>query len=266
MSDIRPPVMNRDEYEDLLATAAFGTLTSDEAADLRAYLQAHPESQADLDELRELASTLPLLVDEAAPSTALRGRLEQAVQATHRVARPLHDPEASDAIRPLDFQGAALQKRVRNDAPPAWRNYVWAAAAAILIALVAGAALGRFFFADPDDDTGQTELIAYEMDLATPVPGLTAELTYDPERQLFVLQTENMPHAPEGQVYQIWLIDQDSVPQPKGVMDEATFAVTADMDQYVAFAITVEPGPLGSEAPTSTPFFVAPLTPAPEGT
>ena len=104
------------------------------------------------------------------------------------------------------------------------------------------------------------QTIAYELTLSTPIPDLGAELTYDEDAQIFTLQTENMPAAPEGQVYQVWLIDTECRPQPMGVMADPTFAVAADRDNYTAFAITVEPGPIGSAGPTTPPFFVAPLT------
>ena len=44
-------IANRDEqyYEELLATAAFGTLTPAEAAELRAFLAANPAARAALD-------------------------------------------------------------------------------------------------------------------------------------------------------------------------------------------------------------------------
>ncbi|MDQ3655120.1 MAG: hypothetical protein M3457_08585, partial [Chloroflexota bacterium] len=52
----------------------------------------------------------------------------------------------------------------------------------------------------------------------------------------------------------------ESGAQPVGVMNRSTFAVPAPRDAYDAFAITVEPAPLGSAGPTTDPFFVAPLT------
>jgi len=254
MSHASPPRDDRDAeyYEDLLAAAAFGTLDSDEAAELRAYLESNPDARDALADLRELASMLSLVAGEADPSPALRDRIEGTIASGE--AREMGMP---NGIQPLPVSPEPEPTRLH--APRvAWNASLWAAAAALVIALAAGLVLGRYFFADTENEPAP-EVIAFEM--ATPIPDLTAELTYDPDRELFMLDTENMPHAPAGQVYQVWLIDKANVPQPMGVMERESFAVTADRDDYTAFAITVEPGPLGSEAPTSQPFFVAPLTP-----
>ncbi len=58
--------------------------------------------------------------------------------------------------------------------------------------------------------------------------------------------------AGPGQVYEVWLIGEDGVPAPSGVFDQPTdqHAVVADRDQYDTLAITAEPGPLGTDAPT----------------
>ncbi len=44
------------------------------------------------------------------------------------------------------------------------------------------------------------------------------------------------------------------------------FATVADISKFDALAITVEPGPLGSPAPTTKPFVIAPLQPASSST
>lgn len=256
MNRVNPSVNDRDnqDMEELLAAAAFGTLTPEEAAALEGYLATHPAARAELAELQALAGDLTMLADEVEPPATLRGQIEQAILAT-----PQEPAAPTDRFQPLNMTTAPAAPATAPIPFPGWRRYAWAAAAAVLIALVAGVLIDRFLLQDTDE--GDAQVIAYKIDLATPAPNLSAELTYDPDQRLFVLETENMPAAPQGQVYQIWLIDQNNVPQPKGVMTEPTFAVAADRGQYAAFAITVEPGPLGSEEPTSQPFFVAPLTP-----
>ena len=69
-----------------------------------------------------------------------------------------------------------------------------------------------------------------------------------------------MPEPPQGHVYQAWLIDAAG-PVPVGVMnpDQGEFASAADRSQFQTFAITVEPGPLGNDAPTTDPILVAHL-------
>ena len=86
------------------------------------------------------------------------------------------------------------------------------------------------------------------------------ELIYIPDRQIGVLRTASLPPLLPGQVYQMWLI-KDGRPVGAGVFTASAGDVAIDLDrtQYQAFALTREPGPIGSSAPTSDPFAIAPL-------
>lgn len=261
MNVVDPAVNDRNDqyYEVLLGAAAFGTLSAAEAVELEGYLATSAAARAELAEFRMIAGGLTLLADEARPSPDLRRRIEQVVMADVAWARPAQrGPTAppfgngEDGIVPLSTGPASGPKRPT----PLWRPYVWAAAAALLLAVLAGVVLDRLLL-DDNDPASERESIAFN--LTAPIPGLSAELTYDPEDQLFILETENMPAAPNDYVYQVWLIDE-SGPQPVGVMNRSSFYVPAERNAYQAFAITVEPAPLGSAGPTTDPFFVAPLT------
>lgn len=252
------------DYESLLGAAAFGTLTAEEAVGLRDYLATSDAARSELAQLRVIAGDLALLADEREPSPGLRGRIEQVVRAApHTEQQEAVIPAVAaehGGVRPLEFSAQPAPTPIEK--APGWRNYVWAAAASLLIAVLAGVLLDRIFLQATDDDLESRETIAFELNLPTPVADLSAELTYDPDRQLFVLETGNMPEAPDGQIYQVWLIDETAIATPVGVMLDSSFAVAANRDDYAAFAITVEPGPIGSPAPTTEPFFVADLAPA----
>ncbi len=255
-----------DHQEDLLAAAAFGTLSKSEQARFDSLMESSPEFRAEYASLKAFTADLSLLATEADPPPELRDRLEEAITSAPPIPQPL--PPTDDVIELSDQSGPIpinLSTRRANpyDAPksrvPAIPlPYIWAAAAAVVLALVAGVMLDRLFL--QDDDEKPMEEIAFELNVAD-APGFSGELMYDPESQMFMLKTDDMPSAPEGQVYQVWLIDHEGVPQPKGTMDESSFAVMADRDSYQTFAITLEPGPIGSTGPTTDPILVAPLSP-----
>lgn len=258
---VDPTVNDRNDryYEDLLGAAAFGTLSAAEAGEVEAYLAASAPARAVLAELRMIAGGLTLLADEARPSLDLRNRIEHVVMADAAWARPAQGGFRSipggnpdDGIVPLSTVPIPGSKR----RSPLLRPALWAVAAALVLAVLSGVVLDRLLLSE-SDQVNARESIAYT--LTTPIPELSAELTYDADDQLFILETENMPAAPQNHVYQVWLIE-DGVPQPVGVMNQSRFAVPAPRDAYQAFAITVEPAPLGSAGPTTDPFFVAPLT------
>ncbi|MDQ3442574.1 MAG: anti-sigma factor [Chloroflexota bacterium] len=261
MNIVDPTVNDRNDqyYEELLGAAAFGTLNGVEAVELDAYLQTSASARAELAELRMIAGGLSLLADEAPPSPDLRRRIEKVVMADAAWAQPaqssptaLPSTREEDGIVPLSTVPVPGSKRPT----PLLRPWILAAAAALLLAVLAGVVLDRLVLDDNNPDS-ERESIAFN--LTTPIPDLSAALTYDDDDQIFILETENMPPAPLDHVYQVWLIDE-SGPQPVGVMNQSRFVVPGERDAYQAFAITVEPAPLGSAGPTTEPFFVAPLT------
>jgi anti-sigma-K factor RskA len=75
---------------------------------------------------------------------------------------------------------------------------------------------------------------------------------FSPADDLFLVDVRDLPSLEPHQVCEVWLIGEDSVPVPAGVFNQPTDqnAVIAGRDQYGILAITAEPGPLGTEAPT----------------
>jgi len=250
-------------YQDLLGAAAFGTLTADEQRLLKPHLDGCAECQAELRDFRQIASALAVTLDEREPSLELRDRIEASIRQTSGMSAPEPNswpPRGHIGIPP---QESAFAPPVQAPLPPARKptplrtRYVWATAAIVLLAVVAGTLAGRLIFADDSpEDAGESIALQIE----PPIPNASGELTYLPDERVFMLTMHNMPAAPADHVYQVWLIDA-SGPVPVGMVDQASgqFAVAADRSRYDTFAITVEPGPLGSQAPTTTPIITAPL-------
>jgi Anti-sigma-K factor rskA/Putative zinc-finger len=69
-----------------------------------------------------------------------------------------------------------------------------------------------------------------------------------------VLVAEDMPPAPKGKTYQLWLQSPEQVMEPAGLMDsdQRTALLDGDADVAIGAGITVEPNG-GSDAPTSDP-------------
>ncbi|MDQ3540818.1 MAG: anti-sigma factor [Chloroflexota bacterium] len=260
-----------EEFQELLAAAAFGTLTDDEWASLRGHLDGCAECRAELSDFQFIAAALPLTLDELQPEPQLRNRILAMVQHEHRstepptaTAPPVMRGMPDDMPESHEVQGAPppMSRLEPRPAPaaaptPIRRGHLWATAALVLLSLLAGAAVGRFMLADEPDPEPDDETIA--MQFSTPIPNVQGDLMYMPEEQIFKLSMENMPAAPAEHVYQVWLIGE-SGPVSCGVMDSSEFAVAADRAQYNALAITVEPAPLGSPRPTSDPIMTAPFT------
>jgi anti-sigma-K factor RskA len=81
-----------------------------------------------------------------------------------------------------------------------------------------------------------------------------------------LLLANNLPAAPAGKAYELWVIAKDGKPKPSGVFkaDSSGSAMyvskgPVDVSKTAAVAVTLEPES-GSDAPTSKPVIVAPLT------
>ena len=112
------------------------------------------------------------------------------------------------------------------------------------------------------DDTSQTMTAADRVlaaEDATTVAiefpdGARARVVRSVSEEKAVLVTSDMPAAPEGKVYEIWL-QHDDVMVPAGLMpdkSDQTIVLEGDAAAASAAGITVEPDG-GSEAPTSDP-------------
>jgi hypothetical protein len=108
-------------------------------------------------------------------------------------------------------------------------------------------------------DQAQAALAETRFQLAaTAGQGASGEIVYLRERQQAVIVVNGLPALGPGQVYQLWLIT-GGTPQPSTVFLSSTTAVQANLTQFQLAAITIEPGPSGSTAPTTTPIVTANL-------
>jgi anti-sigma-K factor RskA len=86
----------------------------------------------------------------------------------------------------------------------------------------------------------------------------------NPKRGVLFLAS-NLPPAPQGRIYELWIIPKGGAPRPSGLFQSdaagnAMHMVTGPIDiaSTGAFAVSVEPE-AGSPAPTTTPIIVAPV-------
>jgi anti-sigma-K factor RskA len=107
----------------------------------------------------------------------------------------------------------------------------------------------------PQDQTQGPQMIA--LGGAGTEQGVRAKLvTLEGDRA--VLVAENMPPAPEGKTYQIWVIKGDT-PKPSGLFEPKGDSIAAVVENPVegadAVAVTIEPEG-GSQEPTTDPMLV----------
>lgn len=287
---------NHQHFQDLVGGAALGILTAEEHAELMAHIATCAACLQELSEFSAVVELIPLSLDEESPSPTLRNRMQMRIQselslespnargvstipvgygrgssqssspfAAAQEGAPPVDGSARPRRRELagadddhDFVPIPIDavKRSRRRPSPLF----WSIAAIALVAIISGALIGRYFLANNgqnNEDQGQQ----IALNFSPTVTSNTAKLTYFPKTDLLVFSASDLPPTPEGHVYQVWLI-ANKTPQPMGTIGPNGFATVADLNNFDAFAVTVEPGPLGSTAPTTKPFITAPLKPA----
>jgi anti-sigma-K factor RskA len=237
---------------DLLGAFALGAVDAEEGAAVRAHLATCAECQAEMAELWLAVDSLPDTIEPMEPPPALRGRIAAAVSAEAASVQPaqpaLSTPPPPEPGPAINLTPSALEP-VRRPASFWSRATPWAAAAAILLLLSAGLLIWNLRLREQLAATPVAETIALAPTDAAPEAG--GEVTYLPQDDLFLLDVRDLPPLQPDQVYEVWLIGEEG-PVPAGVFDQPTdqHAIVADRDQYETLAITAEPGPLGTEAPT----------------
>ena len=236
---------------DLLGAFALGAVDTEEAAIVRSHLTTCTECQTEIAQLWAMVDVLRGTVEPLDPPPGLRDRIAAAVMAEPASLPPA--PAAPAALRSTPAI-APPERAPEPIRPPVsfWsRATPWMAAAAILLLLSAGLLVWNLQLREQMVSTPVTETIALAPTDAA--PDASGQVTHLPEDNLLILDVRDLPPLQSGQVYEIWLIGEDGVPVPAGVFDQPTdqHAIVADRDRYDTLAITAEPGPLGTEAPTS---------------
>ncbi len=232
----------RRRFDDLKDAYALGALDDDERLEFEGYLAAHPELQAEVDDLSFVTDLLALAPPEYEPPPELRRNLLRKIGGAEE-----------DAALP---SGAPRRAGLRRLLGPAGLM----AAAAVL------AVFGLFIWnaslrGENEDLRGELETRqTYELQgsgEAQDVQGEVVELGSGRA----ILMAEDLPSAPEGKAYETWLI-HDGVPEPAGIFHpqngQTATRIEGSLQGADAVAVTVEPSG-GSSMPTSDPLLTASL-------
>jgi anti-sigma-K factor RskA len=252
--------MNNERFEDLKDAYVLGALPEEERLSFEDYLAAHPERQAEVDELGALAGLLAFSAPEQEPSPELRSRVMEVVEAE---AEPRRIRGRSTFARVGDFLSV--------------RNFALGAAALIVIGLLSWNVMLQDQVQDlqgqVENAQGQVQDLQDELEVAQAQQsqtiklegswaeqGATAEVASMQKNQI-ILVARNMPSVPEDKTCQIWVIEGD-VPKPSGLFQPdgngTATPITNSITKADAIAVTVERAG-GSKKPTSDPVLLAEL-------
>jgi anti-sigma-K factor RskA len=240
--------MDRERFDELKDAFVLGALPEEERRELEEYLAAHPERQAEIDELGAVAGLLALSPREQEPSPELRRSIMDAVEA--------------EAERPRARSGSVLAG-MRGFL--SIRNLALGAATLLVIGLFSWNMVLQGEMRDLQSrvqgmqaSEGDSRMV--ELEGSGPARQASAEVMILEDHRA-VLMAEDMPPVPEDKTFQIWVIEKD-VPRPSGVFevgeDQVAVVVENRVEGADAIAVTVEPEG-GSPQPTTEPMLVAKL-------
>ncbi len=241
--------MNTDEIHGLSGAYAVDAVDAVERAHFEAHMAGCSQCQAEVASLRAAAGELSS-VTFAAPPPSLRESVLRNISSI----RPLPPAvEASTAPTSLESKRAERAHRA-----PLRQWLAGVAAAAVL-------ATGGLVWHPWSSDTGTVQLTAMEQVLQAKdaqrverkIGEATATIVRSSSLKKAVIVTANMPAAPEGKVYELWL-QQGTAMVRAGLMPAGqsnTVLLEGDAASAQAVGITVEPAG-GSDTPTLPPVAV----------
>ena len=217
----------------------------------RARFEAHLETCADCRaEVAGLLEATALLAETSA--TPPPAHVREAVLAGIATVRPLPPVVTNEST------GAASEASRRR-----WTTRSRTGALVAAAAVVAAVGIG-VVVAEPWDDEGTSQnLTAADRVLAAPdaqtvatkVGDATATVVVSRSQGKAVLLTEDMPAAPDGKVYELWLQTPEDDMVPAGLMPPGanqTVLLEGDASDAVGVGITIEPEG-GSKEPSLPP-------------
>jgi Anti-sigma-K factor rskA len=241
---------DHERIEELIAVRALGGLDGEDEQALVAEMATHGPACEDCRRLQaeygEVAGRLAFSLDpEPVPA-----EMEDLVVglATGSAAR----------LTP----GGSGERRARRRGPGGVRLRPLVAIAAAIVLFVGGLAIGTQVTGEgsreiPDD----ARVVAFQGEPG----GGTLSVAFTPGRSGLYIVGADLPAPPEGQVYEVWMIEGDT-PTPGPCLSPAADGslvafVDAEVETTDVMAVTVEPESCSTE-PTTTPIFVADLATA----
>ncbi len=240
---------DHEELESSVAAWVLGALDPEDAEAIRAHVEACPTCREVAGRLRRVVVALPLAVEESAPPPRLRERVLAAAAASRR---PSFAPFAVVAQRP-PLRAPTSSPLVRSGR----RVPVYAAAAIALVTLLAGVLVGEVAFRETQRPA-QSQVSRFTMAGHQDMSGAQASVIDLKSDGLTLVDFRGLPQPGAGRVYEVWLIPKGGSPESVSVFvpdsnGGKVVLVNRSLAGYAVMAVTNEPGPDGSAAPTQQP-------------
>jgi anti-sigma-K factor RskA len=196
---------DHERFEQDAGAYLLGALPPLEAEVFERHLMGCEICREEIERLRPAVDALPRSVQPVDPPASLKSSLMEVVEAEARVA----DPSAAGAVEPRGAGWLAWLTRALAGVRPQ------TALALASVALLAGVALG--YGLTQGSGSADDRVVAATVDRSR-LPGASARITIaDSGDGLATLELSEMPMAPRGKVYEVW-IERDGDVRPAGAL------------------------------------------------
>jgi anti-sigma-K factor RskA len=225
-----------DTARDSVVAYVLGALDPEQVAAVQAHLEVCADCKALERRMRWTASLLPFAAEAARAPDGLVDRILAA--ASNEPHRP-----------------AALPSRpsVRRRPGTPWR-----AVAAALAAAVVAIGAWSVYLGVQVHQLSSTQPRTFSLHARPALAGARGEVLWLPGQRTVLVEFQQLPPIPSDQVYELWLGTTGGRLQAAGVFrpeagGSQLLVLNRDLSDYRLIALTVEPGPDGTEAPTEAP-------------
>lgn len=252
--------MTHDELAELYDLYALGVLPAEENMEIEAHLARKCSTcQWGVRNALELSSLVAVIAEAVEPPRSLRKRVLASVGGPQPVSRNWMGALAFLSAALLIAVGViGMEERRKAEELADARDQIRRAQEQVRSN---SADLGKLQAAFQFLNEPETEQVVFGKGQPQPPRGRV----FVNQRHGVLLIASNLPQAPAGKIYQMWLIPKNGAPQAAGLFrsgpEGTAFHVLSgplDRAQTKAVAVTLEPE-AGSAAPTSTPIITAAL-------
>ena len=239
---------DHEEMEGAVAAWVLGALDPEEAEATRLHVEGCPSCRQTFARLSRAAAALPLEVEEISPPPRLRERVLVAAAAARTSTVPNAPARKRVAPPARPWKPAAFQLGYRT---------AFAAAAAVLVALLIGLAAGDLVGRNSVTPVS-SQVVRFTLVGHGPLAGAHGMVIDLKSDGVALVDFNKLPALEKGKVYQVWLITPGGHPDSAGVFvpdsnGSKVVLVSAPLKGYAQIAITTEDGPDGAQAPTQQP-------------
>jgi anti-sigma-K factor RskA len=240
-----------ERWSEDVAAYMLGALALEEAAELERHAEGCEHCQAEIRWLTPALDALPEGVERLEPPRELRGRVMAEVRADAGEGDAVRGD--SRATKPRLLDRASAWVRDLGSGPMGLRPVAGVAVAVLVVAAVAGIAIGGGIGSDSGSDETSTVAISEPS-------GVTAKMISEGDGG--TLHLANVRKLPSDRVLEAW-VQRDGEVEPVRALfvpDREGQASTElpDMSGVEVVMVTTEP-PGGSKSPTSAPIVTIPI-------